>query len=209
LGALALEAVNAYAATPVSVREEGARLTLANDYLERTIEVTSGSIHTIALVNKLSGRTHEVRGDEFELKLIYERVGYNFGVENPLLLTSRNLQVTGHEVQGASSGGKRAVYHLTLPNSPQKRTGLEATLTYELKPDERYTRQWIELKTTGAGTFFIDSVVPPRISGLQTTCNWAVSGSRSFPTTCSWDLSIPPASTRLMVHRFPSAPLWA
>jgi len=51
----------------------------------------------VRLVNKLSGRTHEVRGDEFEIKLVYERLGYNFGAENPLVLTSSDLQVQGHE----------------------------------------------------------------------------------------------------------------
>ena len=158
LGAIALATLSARAATPVTVREQGATLSLANDYLERTIEVTDGSVRTVRLVNKLSGRTHEVRGDEFEVKLIYERVGYNFGGENPLVLTSRDLPVKGHEIQDAPGGGKRAVYHLALPHSPQEKTGLEATLTYELRPDEYYTRQWIELKTTGKGTFFIDSL---------------------------------------------------
>ena len=158
LSAPALSALRASAATPVSVHEQGATLSLANDYLERTVEVADGSVHTVRLVNKLSGRTHEVRGDEFEVKLIFERVGYDFGGENPLVLTSRDLKVTGHEVQDAAGGGKRAVYHLVLPKSPQEKTGLEATLTYELNPNDYFTRQWIELKTTGKGTFFIDSV---------------------------------------------------
>ena len=160
LGALATGALRARAATRVSVREQGATLELANDYLERSIEVADGAVHTVRLANKLSGRTHEVQGDEFEVKLIYERVGYNFGGENPLVLTSRDLPVKGHEVEDAPGGGKRVVYHLALSHSPQVGTGLEATLTYELRPDDPYTRQWIALKTTGRGTFFIDSVAP-------------------------------------------------
>ena len=67
LGALAPGALRARAATPVTVREQGATLTLANDYLERSIEVADGAVHTVRLVNKLSGRTHEVRRDEFEV----------------------------------------------------------------------------------------------------------------------------------------------
>ncbi len=162
LCAMALASVSVRAATPVTVREQGAKLTLASDYLERTIEVVNGAAHTVRLVNKLSGRTHEVRGDEFEIKLVYERLGYNFGAENPLVLTTSDLQVQGHEVQDAPGSGKRAVYHLLLPHSPQVKTGLEATLTYELKPGDHYTRQWIELKTTGKGTFFIDSIAPAK-----------------------------------------------
>jgi hypothetical protein len=160
--ALALSALSVDAATPVLVDEQGATLSLANDYLERVVEIADGSVRTVRLVNKLSGRTHEVRGDEFEVKLIFERVGYEFGGENPLVLASRDLKVTSHEVQDAPGGGKRAVYHLVLPKSPQEKTGLEATLTYELNPEDYFTRQWIELKTTGKGTFFIDSVAPSK-----------------------------------------------
>jgi len=158
LGALTISALSVRAATPVTVREQGATLSLANDYLDRTMEVADGSVRTVRLVNELSGRTHEVRGDEFELKLIFERIGYDFGGENPLVLTSRDLKVTSHEVQDAPGGGKRAVFHLLLPKSPQEKTGLDATLIYELNPDDYFTRQWIELKTTGKGTFFIDSL---------------------------------------------------
>ena len=162
LGALTLSALSVRAATPVTVREQGATLSLANGFLERTLEVADGSVRTVRLVNKLSGRTHEVRGDEFEVKLIFERVGYDFGGENPLVLTSRDLKVMSHEVQDAPGGGKRAVYHLVLPKSPQEKTGLEATLVYELNPEDYFTRQWIELKTTGRGTFFIDSIAAAR-----------------------------------------------
>ncbi len=149
-----------HTAGPVTVNEQGPRLTLGNDFLDRTIEVSDGSVHTVSLRNKLSGRTHEVRGEEFELKLIYERVGYTFGGENPLVLTSRDLQVKSHRVENEPDGGKRAVYQLVLPHSPQEKTGLEATLIYELKPEDSFTRQWMELKTIGIGTFFIDSLAP-------------------------------------------------
>ncbi len=162
LGALVSATLNVRAASPVTIREQGATLTLANDYLERTLEVTEGSVRTVRLLNKLSGHTHEVRGDEFELKLIYERIGYNFGGENPLVLSTHDLKVKAHDVQDTPDGGKRAVYHLVLPNSPQEKTGLEATLIYELKPNDFYTRQWLELKTTGTGTFFIDSLAPAK-----------------------------------------------
>jgi len=61
LCAMTLASVSVRAATPVTVREQGTTLILANDYLERTIEVVNGAVHTVRLVNKLSGRTHEVR----------------------------------------------------------------------------------------------------------------------------------------------------
>ncbi len=147
---------------PVTVTEQGKRLTLGNDFLDRTLEILDGSVRTVSLRNKLSGDTHKVRGYEFELKLVYERVGYTFGGENPLVLNSRDLPVRTYYVEDEPDGGKRAVYQLALPHSPQEKTGLEASIIYELKPDDFFTRQWIELKTTGTGTFFIDSLVPSK-----------------------------------------------
>ena len=152
-GPLTLEATG-----PVTVKENGLVLTLRNDSLERTIQVSDGLVRTTRLWNKLSGRAYEIGGDEFELKLIYERIGYTFGSENPLILTTRDFAVQGHTVEDTPAGGKRVVFRLELRRSPQDKTGIQATLVYELQPADFYTRQWIELKTTGIGTFFVDSL---------------------------------------------------
>ncbi len=145
------------AAGPVVVTEQGSLARLSNDFLERDIDASGGVIQTVRLVNKLTGRVHEARGDEFELNLTFERLGYTFGSENPLVLTAKDFRVKDHSVQDAG-GGKRLVYHLALDREPQAKTGLEATLVYELKPQDFFTRQWLELKTMGTGTYFINSL---------------------------------------------------
>ncbi|MEJ2007712.1 MAG: hypothetical protein P8Z30_06065 [Acidobacteriota bacterium] len=88
----------ALAAGPVTVTRSGDTIHLANDFLARTLEVQEGTVQTTQLLNKLSGRSYRAWGDEFRLKLIYPRVGYEFGSENPAVLTSRNFRVTGQSV---------------------------------------------------------------------------------------------------------------
>ena len=60
---------------------------MGNDYLERTLSIADGEVGTVRFLNKISGRTYTLRGNEFEMKLTHERVGYDFGNENPPLVT--------------------------------------------------------------------------------------------------------------------------
>jgi len=139
-------AAAAQAAGPVYVRETPGALVLGNDFLERTIS-TEAPAGTAEFRNKITGRVYAVRGPEFELRLITERVGYNFGSENPLKLTAAALRVSGREVQDVS-GGKRVVVHLAR--------GVD--LIYELKSDNFFTRQWVKIAKPAQGTYFVDGV---------------------------------------------------
>jgi hypothetical protein len=136
----------AHAAGTVYVHETPGAVVLGNDFLERTIATTPPA-GTTEFRNKVTGRVYSVRGEEFELRLITERVGYNFGGENPLKLTAAGMRVTGREIQDVS-GGKRVIVHLTR--------GVD--LTYELKADDFYTRQWVTVRKPQQGTYFVDWV---------------------------------------------------
>jgi hypothetical protein len=149
--ALFLSAVARLAAGPVYVRETATSLVLGNDYLERTIS-TGGAAGTTGFLNKITGNRYPVRGGEFEIRFILERVGYNFGNENPSVWTAASLRVAGQSVEDAA-GGKRVVLHLARPgHSP------EVDLFYELKPDDFFTRQWLTLRKPTEGTWFVDWV---------------------------------------------------
>ncbi|HKE27582.1 MAG TPA: hypothetical protein VKB88_34740 [Bryobacteraceae bacterium] len=150
LAALVLAAATSYAAGPVYIHETPASLTLGNDFLERTISTTT-PIGTTQFLNKLTGRTYAVHGEEFELRLIAERVGYSFGSENPVRITVAGMRVTGKDLQDAA-GGKRVTLHLTRGGR-----GPEIDLTYELKPDDFYTRQWLKLRKPAQSSYFVDS----------------------------------------------------
>jgi hypothetical protein len=135
-----------YGAGPVYVRETPDAVVLGNDFLERSI-ATTGTAGTAEFRNKITGRVYAVHGDEFELRLITERVGYNFGSENPLKLTAAGLRVSGRQVEDAG-GGKRVLVHLAR--------GVD--MVYELKPDDFFTRQWVSLRKPAQGTYFVDWV---------------------------------------------------
>jgi len=149
----------ALAAGPAYVRDTGTAIVLGNDYLERTISTADGAVGTTGFANKISGRAYAVRGSEIEVRLIQERVGYDFGDENPLVVTARGLRVAERRIEDVA-GGKRVTLRLAPP-APAGRGGrggrnLGLELIYELKSDDFFTRQWLCLAKPAQGTYFID-----------------------------------------------------
>jgi hypothetical protein len=153
----ALLAVGARAAGPVYVRETGTAVALGNDFLERTISTAEGSVGTIGLLNKITGRSYAMGGSEFELRLIYERVGYAFGDENPMVVTAAGLRVASHRVEPLAGGSKRLVLRLE-PGSGWTRHWIAIDLYYELRPEDFYMRQWLRVVRPGEGSYFVDWV---------------------------------------------------
>jgi len=163
IAAILLHAAPALAAGPVYVHETGTTVALGNDFLERTISIADGAVGTVRFLNKISGRTYSLSGDEFEMKLIYERVGYDFGSENPRVITARGLRVASRKVDDLPGGGKRLTLHLG-PNPTGGRGrggrggGNTVDVVYELKPDDFYMRQWLFVPKPQQGTVFVDWV---------------------------------------------------
>jgi len=153
---LLLAPLTALAAGPVYVHESAGAVTFGNDYLERTVSLAEGSCGTTQFVNRISGRSYALRGPEFELRLINERVGYNFGSENPLTITNRGLRASGHRVEDLAGGGKRLVVQLASARGSIH--GMQLELVYELQPGDFFTRQWLHVTKPQQGTYFIDWV---------------------------------------------------
>ena len=161
IAACGLHAAVAFAAGPVYLRESGPSLVLGNDYLERTISIADGQAGTTRFVNKISGRTYSLAGPEFTVKLIYERVGYDFGQENPMIVTARTLRLADRNVEDLPGGGKRLTLHLGPPQPGgrgRESRGPRVDVVYELKPDDFFTRQWLYLPKPQQGTWFLDWV---------------------------------------------------
>src|SRR5579872_4683167 len=118
------------AAGPVEVRTSASSVVLANDYLSRTISLADGDVGTRQIVNKITGRAYSLRGSEFEIKLNYERVGYNFGNENPRAITGAGARVASQKVDDTPAGGKRLTLHL----APVRGSAID--LVYELNPTD-------------------------------------------------------------------------
>src|ERR1035438_4513230 len=107
-----LAAATVLAAGPVYVHTASSAIVLGNDYLERTISIADNDLGTRQLLNKLTGRAYSLRGDEFELKLNYERVGYSFGNENPRVVPAAGMRLASRNIDDTPAGGKRVTLHL-------------------------------------------------------------------------------------------------
>ena len=142
------------AAGPVEIHTSATAITLANDYLERTISLADGDVGTREFLNKITGRAYSLRGAEFEIKLNYERLGYSFGSENPRVITAAGARVASRNIEDTPAGGKRVILHLA------PRQGAAIDLVYELNPRDFFTRQWIHLGKPGDGTFFLEWIAP-------------------------------------------------
>ena len=121
-----LAAATVLAAGPVYVHTTGSAIVIGNDYLERTISIADNDVGTRQLLNKLTGRAYSLRGDEFELRLNYERVGYSFGNENPRVVTAAGARLASRNIEDTPAGGKRVTLHL----APAR--GATIDLVYEL-----------------------------------------------------------------------------
>ena len=173
-----------FAAGPVTVRKTGTAIQLGNDFLERTIEVDAGMVRTTKFWNKLSGRTFEVEGDEFELKLTLDFRGQS---NNEPVYTTHDFHLVSTDVSDTDAGGKRISFRLAANYGAAQRileldagvvspwkagqdpagdadsllgpdVGVEVTLVYELKPNDFYSRKWISLRKTIVGTPFVSAV---------------------------------------------------
>lgn len=142
----------AAAADSAYVRAEGAKFLLGNQYIERTISTDDGHPLTSQFENKLSGRTYRVSGSEFQMELIWERLAYAPGNENPWKLAASAFKLDEQRVEAADGGGKRLIF---LLSNREREPALHVELTYEVRPDEPFTRQWLRLRTEGPGRLFI------------------------------------------------------
>jgi hypothetical protein len=113
-------------------------------------------VETTQFWNTLSHRVYPISGDEFQLELTFEKMSADF--QNPFTLTSKDFRVVDRKVESVAGDGRRLVFDLTLRHPFSEYIGVEAKLVYELEPDDFYTRQSMELRTTGKGTCFIDSL---------------------------------------------------
>ncbi len=146
----------AFAGGSVTVNESGNAVSLSNDYLERTLQVTDGVVTTTQLWKKISHRLYSLSGDEFELRLNFQDTSAER--ESLLALTSRNFAIVDRKVEALEGGGRRVLFHLASCHPLSEYAGVEVAIVYELNPEDYYTRQWIELKPTGKGSCFTDSV---------------------------------------------------
>jgi len=154
--------VSGFAAGPVIIKRSGATTQIGNDYLEQTVQVNDGVVGTTRFLNKLSNHSYSILGDEFQIALTYEASGNGFQ-RNDTVLTNKDFRIENESVQNLANQGKRIIYRLSTRRSLYRKfwggvPNLEVDLVYQLLPSQSYIRKWLELKVTGTGALFIESL---------------------------------------------------
>lgn len=121
---------------------------IGNAALERTFSIEDGRLRTVSIRNKLDQRLYSVESAEFRLQLIWERLGYQHGDENPVSLTAADFRV-----QDFDQKPTRTTFRLV-----NQRFGLEVTEVYSLGSDDFYLKKWLEIRSTGKAPVFLDQV---------------------------------------------------
>lgn len=137
-----------HASGPVTVKQIGDSITISNDFLERTITVDGSHLRTSKFINKLSHQTYSLSGREFQIELIDD--GSNAA---PLQLTTQDFQVIDHVVEKETQGGRTITFHLETHRSNLPNFFVD--ISYELRPEDYYTRQLIKIKSTPEKVFII------------------------------------------------------
>lgn len=142
----------ACAADTAYVRKEGNEFLIGNGKLERVISVESGRPATTQFLNKISGRAYSISGNEFELQVVWERLGYTAGSENPWVLHASDFAIEGQRIEDGESGAKRLILNLS---TREHEPALQVALVYEVRPNDPFMRQWLQATSTGQGRLFV------------------------------------------------------
>lgn len=124
------------------------RISIGNPSIERVFELRDGKLRTVSIHNKRTGRMYAVDSREFELKLVWERVSYDHGYENPVTLTANDFTLTNFERKPGA-----LVFHLA-----NKWLSVEADLTYTIAEDDFYLRKQLAVRSVGRNTHFIEEI---------------------------------------------------
>ena len=106
-------------------------VSVGNEMLSRDISIRSGIVRTVRLTNKLTGRSLNVKSDEFEVKLD--------GIGTPL----RNTDFVCTKVLTRKRGRLTTRADLELVD---QKTGLELKLSYHLRPGKFYMHKELKVK---------------------------------------------------------------
>jgi len=133
------------------------RIAIGNQSIERTFEIRDATVRTVSIENKRTHRLYPVESSEFELKLVWERAGYDHGWENPVTLTAKDFTLTSFDQKPGV-----VVFHLS-----NKWLSIEADLTYTLGANDFFLRKQLAVRSAGRDKQFIEEIAleSMRLSG--------------------------------------------
>jgi hypothetical protein len=124
------------------------RIAIGNQSIERAFEIRDAKVRTVSIENKRTHRLYPVESSEFELKLAWERAGYDHGWENPVTLTAKDFTLASFDQKPGA-----VVFHLS-----NKWLSIEADLTYTLAENDFFLRKQLAVRSAGRDTHFIEEI---------------------------------------------------
>ncbi|SFB52325.1 alpha-galactosidase [Algoriphagus aquimarinus] len=116
--------------------KQGNSIVLENDYLSRTISVADGTLSTIAIVNKINGKTI-TPSDHNEFKLRISKGTSE--VNGDITLTAKDFEVVNFNISKENNSQTLVV---ELQNKKHK---LKVDVHYELADNESYARKYLKI----------------------------------------------------------------
>jgi len=141
------------------VKKEGKLVHIGNDYIERTINIEPGNLGTVKFINKLSGKSYNVKSDVFGLKIVFTGVGPAYGTdqngENNVLLTAKDFDYRGYKTSDLPGNGKKLELDFKFE---WEFTDFNLTVNYEVYPGRFSLRKRIEISDSSFGLQFLDKI---------------------------------------------------
>lgn len=123
-------------------------ITIGNDYLSRTFAIKDGRLCTSHITNLQAGTSYSVApdSDEFTVELVWERLGFRHGNENPRRFTTRDFRVVSVPVPGLAG-----VFELEC-----SALGLHLEIAIEADATKPYLRKTLRLRPDGREPVFVN-----------------------------------------------------
>jgi hypothetical protein len=141
------------------IRKSGDDISIGNKYIERVINISSKNIGTIRIINKISGKTYNVKSDEYALQIVSSGVGPAYGKEqqgeNPITLTAKDFNYLGYKESKLKDGGKQLTLNFSFAYNVEN---FYLNVYYEILPDNFYMRKWIDVMDSSYGMQFLDKI---------------------------------------------------
>jgi hypothetical protein len=124
------------------------RIAIGNQYIERAFEIRDGKVRTVSITNQRTHRLYPVESREFEMKVVWERMGYDHGWENPVVLTANDFTLKSFDQRPGE-----LVFHFA-----NNWLSVEADLTYTLAEGDFFLRKQLTVRSVGRNTHFVEEV---------------------------------------------------
>ncbi len=185
------------------INKEGTLVHIGNDYIERIINLEPGNFGTVKFINKLSGKSYNVKSDVFGLKIVFSGVGPAYGTgqngENNVLLTAKDFDFRGYKISDLPGNGKKLELGFKFE---WEFTDFNLTVNYEVYPGRFSLRKWIEVSDSSSGLQFLDKIFIESLYFVNGKYSRGQFGQPVFNNDVFFGVEYPTAENTFVDHGF-------